>query len=418
MLFNIRPSNLVSALSIALELSTDGISRHHWRTALIANKIAEHIGLEYRDRQILVFASLLHDIGAVSNWYEKKKLLTLNVTHDVYRHAEAGYFLLKDSPHFGMLAEPIRYHHDAWAGPNPSGLEGKEIPLSSRIINLADRLEVLLKDKVYIFEQCQDILAAIDELSGNYFDPDLVRALHEFSGQESFWLDLTNPHYYQNFFRQFDANGHIVFNIDAIVNIAEIFATIIDRTSSFTGMHSRSVALVSEFLARIKGYSQEEVKLMKIAGLFHDLGKLAIPNDILEKQSGLTDKEFSIIKQHPYYTYRILEQIDGFSLVAEWAAFHHETLDGVGYPFRIQEPSLRLGSRIVGVADVFVALSEHRPYRASLPLAEIEKIMRGMVERRKLDGCIVADLFSNIDNLSNLVNQILTMTTPDSQHGN
>lgn len=412
MLFNIRPSNLVSALSIALELSTDGISRHHWRTALIANRIAEHIGLDEWQRQVVVYASLLHDIGAVSNWYEKKKLLTLNVTNDVYRHAEAGYLLLKDSPHFGMLAEPIRHHHDNWAGSNPSGLAGKEIPISSRIINLADRLEILLKDKVYIFEQRQDILAAIVELSGKYFDPDLVRALHDLSRQDSFWLDLTNPHYYQNFFRQFDTNGHMVFNIDSVVNIAEIFATIIDRTSSFTGMHSRSVALVSAFLAQAKGYALEEIKLIKIAGLFHDLGKLAIPNDILEKEGKLTEKEFSIIKQHPYYTYRILEQIDGFSLVAEWAAFHHETLDEAGYPFRIPEASLRLGSRIVSVADVFVALSENRPYRASLSLPEIEKIMRGMVNNRKLDASIVADLFSNLDNLGTLANQVLMMTTP------
>lgn len=415
MLFKIHPSNLVGALSIALELSTDGLSQHHWRTALIANRIAEHIGMDDGQRQILVYASLLHDIGAVSDWSEKKKLHNFKVGNDIYHHAQVGYELLKDSPQFGMLAETIRHHHDDWDGSNPHGLAGKAIPITSRIINLADRLEILLRDKVYIFEQRPDVLSALRELSGRYFDPDLVKALHEFARQDSFWLDLTNHHYYQNFFRQIDTYGRMVFNIDDVVSIGEIFATIIDRTSSFTGTHSRSVATVSAFLAQAKGYSMEEVKLMRIAGLFHDLGKLAIPNDILEKPEKLTEREFSIIKQHPYYTYRILEQIDGFSMVAEWAAYHHETLDGAGYPFRIPGSSLRLGSRIVSVADVFVALTENRPYRQTLTLKQVEKIMLGMVDNRKIDGNIVDDLFGDKTRLATITNQIGQISWPQRE---
>lgn len=410
MLFTIHPSNLVSALSTALELSTDGISKHHWRTALIAGRIAQHIGLEESQQQMLVYAALLHDIGAASNWSERRKLQEFKVAQDIYRHAEAGYELLKDSQQLGMLAETIRHHHDNWEGSNPSGLAGKNIPITSRIINLADRLEILLKDNVYIFEQRPDILSAIRELSGRMFDPDLVKALHEFARQESFWLDLINPSYYQDFFRQIDGYGRMVFNMDDVMNIAGIFATIIDRTSSFTGMHSRGVAQVAALLAKARGYSLEEVKLIKIAGLFHDLGKLAIPNELLENPNKLTDKEFSIIKQHPYYTYRILEKIDGFSVVAEWAAFHHETLDGAGYPFRIPEASLRLGSRIVSVADVFVALSENRPYRQPLALAQVQKIMKGMADNRKLDGSVVADLFSDIDTLNSVSEQVVQMS--------
>ena len=409
-MFTIHPSNLVSALSIALELSTDGLSKHHWRTALIAGRIAEHIGLDEGQQQTLVYAALLHDIGAVSNWSERKKLQQFKVAGDVHRHAAAGYELLKDSPQFGVLAETIRHHHDSWDGSSPAGLVGKAIPITSRIINLADRLEILLQDKVYIFEQRPDILAAIRELSGSLFDPDLVRALHEFARQESFWLDLINPNYYQNFFRQIDTYGRMVFKIDDIVDIAQIFATIIDRTSRFTGMHSRGVAQASAFLAQARGYSREEIKLIKIAGLFHDLGKLAIPNEVLESPHKLTDQEFSIIKQHPYYTYRILEQIDGFALIAEWAAFHHETLDGAGYPFRKSDASLKLGARIISVADVFVALSENRPYRRSLPMQEVEKIMRGMANNRKIDSSVVGDLFSDTNSLASLAEQVAHMS--------
>ena len=85
----------MSALSVALELSADGLARHHWRTALIASRIAEHIGLEEGPRQVLVYSALLHDIGAASSWSEKKKLQSFKVVGDVYHHAEAGYKRLK-----------------------------------------------------------------------------------------------------------------------------------------------------------------------------------------------------------------------------------------------------------------------------------------------------------------------------------
>lgn len=395
MIFNIQPLNLLKALSITLELSAGGLSRHHWRTGMIAKRIAEELEMDDWQRQVLVYAALLHDLGAAARWDERDKLYEQKLGREVYAHAERGYRLLKDSPQLGVLAEPIRHHHDKWDGTSPSGLSGGEIPLLARIINLADRIDVMIKDKTWIFEQRPVILAEIQKLSGFDFDPELVRIFCDFAQQDSFWLDLTNQYYYDDFFNNIDAYSRMRFSIDDTLNIAEIFSKIIDSTSRFTGRHSRSVAAISAFLARAKGYSSEEVKSMQIAGLLHDLGKLSIPNDILEKPGKLTEFEFAKIKQHPYYTYRILEKINGFSYIAEWAAYHHETLDGTGYPFGIREEKLRLGSRIVGVADVFVALTEHRPYRQSLKIERVEEIMRSMADSRKLDKAIVAELFGN-----------------------
>ncbi|HWR40184.1 MAG TPA: HD domain-containing phosphohydrolase [Patescibacteria group bacterium] len=409
MIFSIHPSNLVAALSTALELSTRGLSRHHWRTAMLADRLAGEAGMPEKERQQLFYAALLHDLGAASNWAERRKLVTLKVGDDVYQHAENGYLLLKDSTQLGVLADIIRHHHDRWDGNNLSRLAGKDIPLASRIINLADRLEILIRDNVDIFEQRPQILSALRELSGTYFDPDLVKCLHGFARQESFWLDLTNASYYQNFFRDTSGIGYLRFSVDDVRDIAEIFATIIDRTSRFTGIHSRAVAMVAAFLAEVIGFSTDEVKMIRIAGLFHDLGKLAVPNEILEKPGKLTSQELAVIRQHPYYTYRILEQIDGFELICEWAAFHHETLDGGGYPFRHKMSSLKLGSRIVSVADVFVALTENRPYRSALPIHKVEHIIREMVNNRKLDGNIAAALFSNRDAVSSLMDNILRM---------
>ncbi|AIF54211.1 HD-GYP domain-containing protein [Pelosinus sp. UFO1] len=403
MLYNIHPINLFRALSLALELSNGGLSRHHWRTAMISNRIGEAIGMDEWQRQILVYAALLHDLGAAARWEEKAKLHRFEVGKDIYEHAEVGYNLLKNSSKLGMLAEPIRHHHDFWDGSSPSGLEGEQIPLISRIINLADRIEILIRDKEYILGQRAGILNAIRNLSGIYFDPDLVKALNDFSKKESFWLELADPNYAQHFFNDINRYGHMRFNIDDILEIAEIFANIIDHTSSFTGTHSRNVAMVSSFLSKVRGYSEEESKAMRIAGLLHDLGKLAVPNEILEKPGQLTSQEFSLIKQHTYYTYRILEQIDGFETIAEWAAYHHETLDGSGYPFRIKESQLKNGSRIVAVADVFAALTENRPYRKILPPSQVKSIMYSMVDNKKIDGNLVQDLFTHFDCVYDMV---------------
>lgn len=396
--FTISPINLIRALSLAMELSCGNISRHHWRTAMICSRIAEHIGVKESERQVLIFSALLHDIGAASRWEEKKQLRQFEFsTSQLYAHAEVGYFLLQDSTQLGMLAEPIRHHHDAWDGSVPLGLAGAKIPLASRIINLADRLEIQIQDNTYIFEQRQAILSKLRRFSGITFDPELVLALGEISKQESFWLDLTNPSYYQNFFREMDEFGRVRFSIDDVYDIAEVFATIIDRTSRFTASHSRTVAKVAAEIAKIRGYCADEIKMMRIAGLLHDLGKLAVPNEILEKPGRLTDKEYSIVKQHSYYTYRILEQIDNFSVIAQWAAYHHEALDGAGYPFRINANSLQMGARIIAVADVFSALTECRPYRSGMSLELVEKVMRGMAANRKLDAGIVNDLFGHIE---------------------
>ncbi len=406
MYFNINPINLLRALSLALELSDGGLSRHHWRTAMIANRIAAAINLVEKDRHQLVHAALLHDIGAASSWSEKHQLRNFE-NPALYKHAEAGYELLKDSQQLGHLADPVRHHHDFWNGSSPCGLSGKAIPLLGRIINLADRVEVSLQDGVFIFDQRPIIFAAIEKFSGVYFDPDLVRALHDISGQESFWLDLVNPYSYQNFFEQIDSYGLVRFSLDDIINISEIFATIIDRTSRFTAVHSRSVSTVAAFLATATGFSSDEVKTMRIAGLMHDIGKLAVPNEILEKKGKLTEQEFYMIKQHTYYTYRILMQIDGFATIAEWAAYHHETLDGKGYPFQIKGDSLSLGSRIVAVADVFTALTENRPYQSTMALDRVEKIMRTMVTNHKLDGVITEQLFSNSQQIEDLTQQVI-----------
>ncbi len=403
--FDIHPVNLVKALSMALELSINGMSRHHWQTAMICKKIADQILMSTTEQRTLVFAALLHDIGAASSWDERQKIKQTDMfeKRSLGAHAEAGYLLLKDSPQLGYIAESIRYHHDYWCGGNKSGLQGEQIPIVSRIIHLADRVQILIHHNQSIFAQREKILDSIDRSSGIVFDPFLVEAVHEITKAESFWLDLVNASYYENFFKTLDVYGSVRYSSDDAIQIANIFAKIIDRISKFTAHHSRSVTKTAVFLAKLEGFSEDDAKSMEIAGLLHDLGKLAVPNAILEKPGKLTADEVVIVRQHTYYTYRILEQIDHFEIIAQWAAYHHETLDGQGYPFRIGGKDLSLGSRILAVADIFVALTESRPYRESLPKQKVQDIMTNMVKQNKIDGNVLKTLFDHYDDAILLV---------------
>jgi HD-GYP domain-containing protein (c-di-GMP phosphodiesterase class II) len=120
-----------------------------------------------------------------------------------------------------------------------------------------------------------------------------------------------------------------------MIIVAEIFSKIIDATSHYAASHSQNVAKVAKVLSKKRGFCENEEKEFYLAGLLHDLGKLVVPNEILNKQGTLTKEEFDIVKQHPYYSHRILEQVDGFDKIALWVGSHHETLDVNGYPYQL-----------------------------------------------------------------------------------
>ena len=393
--FHINPVWLIRSLSLALELTVDGLNTHHWRTGIICQYLSGVMQLSLSDKQTLFMAALLHDIGAASDFNERRTLLNpaWPAPRSIYNHAEEGWRLLDNSHCFRHLALAVRHHHDRWAGGNPSGAAGETIPLASRIIHVADNLEIRLDRLRPALKQCDDLSRHFLNLAGQEYDPAVIEALEQTARKDSFWLDLANPGYAEHFFKDMESWGLAHYTAGEMLNIAEMFAGLIDRMSVFTAHHSRSVSKVATLVAAQCSFSDSELTLMKTAGLLHDLGKLAIPREILEKPGKLTSEEMQLMRQHTYYTYRILQYIGQMETAAQWGAFHHETLDGAGYPFRLEAQELDLGSRIMAVADIFVALAESRPYRERLERAEVEKIMRGMAEKRKIDLRLVGVLF-------------------------
>ena len=146
----------------------------------------------------------------------------------------------------------------------------------------------------------------------------------------------------------------------------------------------------------------EKMKLI-IAADLHDIGKLAVPNSILDSPNKLSDEEFNIIKKHPYYTRLALQEIKGFEDITEWASNHHEKLNGKGYPFGKVAKDLDFNSRLMTCLDIYEALTEERPYRIGLSHEEAMDILNKM----KDDGFIDTEITKDIDYVFNKANGIV-----------
>jgi diguanylate cyclase (GGDEF)-like protein len=157
---------------------------------------------------------------------------------------------------------------------------------------------------------------------------------------------------------------------------AGTLARAVDTRDAYTGSHSDRVSELCARIAERMGLSRHEVELARLAGSLHDLGKLAIPEEILRKPANLSGSERLVVERHPQIGYRMLESL-GVDPVAEWVLHHHERWDGTGYPNRVAGERIPLGARIVFVADAFDAMTSDRTYRRPMAredaIAEVER---------------------------------------------
>jgi HD-GYP domain-containing protein (c-di-GMP phosphodiesterase class II) len=394
---------MMYCLSNAMDAMSPAVGAHHKRTALIARAIGKEAGLDSQELLGLLLGGMAHDCGAFSL---AAKLETLKFDYDLsdpHSHAEVGYSFLHELENLFpelkplQLANIVRHHHVAWDQGRGTTFRGNPVPMSSHILHLADRVEVLLKRDECSLNQSQAIYKKITEHAGTLFAPQLVEAFSELAGRESFWLDLN---FEDDFIREMTKEDKscslICLDLCGQVKLSRLFGHLVDFRSPFTARHSSGVALVAQILARICGFDDHDQISMAVAGYLHDLGKLAVPPELLEKPAALTWSEFNVIKTHPYQTYRLLAPIKAFKKVAIWASEHHEAMDGSGYPFHRRKEDLELGSRILAVADVFTALTEDRPYRAGMTTDQTMAILRTMAGDGKLDPDLVAIVESNL----------------------
>ncbi|MEW6379912.1 MAG: HD domain-containing phosphohydrolase [bacterium] len=391
--------DLLMCLSEAMDLVSDMVVNHQKRVSYIALRLAVELGLSVQEQNELIIAGALHDCGTFS-LKEKLDILQFD-TRLLCDHAEIGYQLLKNFPPLKKSALLIRYHHLPWQDGRGSEWAGEPVPSGSHILHLADRIDILVDKEREILGQVRGIRQKIWERSGTLFIPSLVEAFGGLSSKEYFWLDLASPFLDDVLIRR-GPMSTLELGWNDLMGLTNLFCQIIDFRSPFTATHSSGVAASAEALSQLAGFSERESRMMKIAGFLHDLGKLVIPSEILEKRAHLTESEFNLIRSHSFYTYRILENISDLSTINAWGSFHHERMDGQGYPFHYLARDLPLGSRIMAVADVFTAINEDRPYRKGLTKESVLPILREMARDKGLDPAMVSILERHYDEVNSL----------------
>lgn len=278
----------------------------------------------------------------------------------------------------------------------------KEIPLLSRIMNLAQIVD--------IFYSAYGRAAAIEvarKRSGRWFDPDLVKGFCSLAAKDSLWLDIENAGK-----RVIELEPRqVLFEADdtTLDNICLAFADVIDAKSPFTYRHSTGVADAAVSIARTLAMSESEVTLIRRAALLHDIGKLSVSNAILDKPGKLTGEEWDTVRRHPHYSFEILKRIPGFSDLSEIAASHHEKLDGSGYFRNMTAEQLSLSARILVVADIYDALAAKRPYRDALPLDTVFAIMQKDAPRALDATCFEALKYSR-DGTDTMTDDLLRLS--------
>lgn len=394
-----RLNEFLMAVSFALDFVEMDIlgmpSNHGKRTAYISISIAKEMGLSPEELHDVAALAMLHDNGLSEySLHEKlatKELKNAALLEGVKEHCTIGEKNIKNYPLMTNVKNIIKYHHERYDGTGFFNLKGEEIPLMSQIIVIADALEkgfdlqnndYNMQNKVYEFVKQQENVS---------FSSRIVKVFLKVTENEEFWVNLKN-NFVSIALEKEIPKYSLDLSFEEIHNITNVLSKIIDSKSSYTQRHSQSLSEKAVIMADFYNLEQEEkMKLIIVADL-HDIGKLAVPNDILDKPDKLSDEEFSNIKKHPNYTRLALQEIKGFEDITEWASNHHEKLNGKGYPFSKNAEELDFNSRLITCLDIYQALTEERPYRDGLPHEKAMEILSGMMEEGFIDAKITKDI--------------------------
>lgn len=412
---------VLGALSHALDLVEGQARGHAERTWLIARRIADALGCTDAERESLFFACVLKDSGCSTNsarlqqvfggdetiakrrvkfvnwsnpaasavyairtvspggtWTEKfRRLLEMagkpsNLMDEVTAERCSRGADIARSLGFGEdAATTIKNLDEHWDGAgSPEHRTHDQIPLLARILCLSQTMEVFAA--TYGPEAAYRVAR---KRNRRWFDPEVVKAAQSFAHDGPFWSAYAR-HLAGEAVAINPPQAALVRRTADTDRICAAFGTVVDAKSSFTSEHSNRVASYAVAIGRYLGLSAEELATLERAGMLHDVGKLAVPNSILDKPGRLDEQEFARIKEHPRHSWEVLRRVPAFERIAELSSAHHERLDGRGYWQGRDASVLCLATRCLTAADVFDALTADRPYRKAMSTEEALTIMR------------------------------------------
>lgn len=430
-----RLAELLGALSYALDMTEGQPQGHCIRCCWIGTRIGEALGLPDDMLKDLYYTLLLKDLGCSSNAARicelyladdisfKRDFKTIDgslssalrfvfaktglesglseriraIVNILQNGGEISRSLIETRCHRGAdIAARMRFSQavqdgilsldEHWDGSGkPEGLKAGEIPRISGIALLAQVID--------IFHTENGVAAALREAgarAGDWFDPALVDAFLSAQADPEFWAVLEAPDLASRVFAMQPALASEPVDEDYLDDIAAAFAEVVDAKSPFTADHSNRVTLYTDMIAEEMGLDAGHRRWLRRAALLHDLGKLGVSNQVLDKPGKPDADEWAAIRRHPAESEAILARVAAFCDIAPVAAAHHERLDGKGYPYGLKGDDICLEARILTVADVFDALSADRPYRAAMPISKALAILDADAGTAFDPACIAA----------------------------
>ena len=432
----VRLAELLAAMSLATDLGMGQPMEHVLRQCLISLRLAQHMGLGEADHAVVYYASLLAWVGCHVDAYEQAKWfgddtalktdfrrvdfatpvsaplfmirhlgagrpmperarLGLAFLGDGRRAAEAmltNHWLAADglAARLGLaqrVRDSVEQTFERWDGKGvPKGTKGEQILVTSRLITLADVVEV--------YQRAAGTDAAVlvaSQRRGTQFDPVIVDLFTRHAASVFAGLDEAG-----NWDAVIDAEPALAIRLTSAEFDAalEAIADFTDVKSPYTIGHSRGVADLAAEAASIAGMGGQVARLVRRAGLVHDLGRLGVPNTIWDKKGSLSRAETERVRMHPYLTERTLACSPALAPLAAIAVQHHERLDGSGYPRGLTGNALSPEGRVLAAADYYHARTESRPHRAAATPGEAAAQLKAEARAGRLDGEAAAAVLS------------------------
>ena len=387
----------VSAGLDAVEHELIGVRNGHCkRIAALSIMQGKALGLTPDELIDLAAFSILHDNALTQVNQEEIGLKKYNST-DGYsvrdfnvRRCVLGENNTKYMPFRTNNRDVILLHHENADGSGPQGRTYDRTPIKAQLIHLSDCIDNNFDLVTPTRDTYGAIIYYVKSNSGSMFSKEVADNFTKFFKVKHLYsLSLSHV---DNYLRKATKHYNDEYSQQEVFNLATLLAMIIDYKSHYTCKHSSGVAVNCKKMAEFYKFPPEKLTKYYLAAALHDVGKLMIPNEILQKPDKLNDREYEIMRQHASYTYEILKNIKNMNDILNWASHHHEKLNGKGYPFGLTEANLSMEERLMTCCDIYQALTEERAYKAGFPHEKAIAIMRDMVIKGEIDNSIVQNM--------------------------
>ena len=372
-LTEISARQILGLLENSFDMIDPRLIGHELRTACYADQLLAAAGIDAEKRRDLDCLVFLHDIGAYKT--EEIGRMIQFETETCWDHSIYGMLFLYHYSPFPDLAEAVLFHHSRWAALTAAGVD-QTIARAANLIHFCDRLDIFLTYRQGTIAQ---FLALAERASLKPAVPAPANFL-------------------------FERARLAPFQPCQIETLLTMLIVIIDFRSRHTVTHTMITASTAVQLGQRCGVSKHEQQALGIAGMFHDLGKIGIPLEILENPGRLTLEDMAVMKTHVEKTAVIL---NGWvsEEIRDLALRHHEKLNGTGYPDGLSASQLTLPQRILAVADIFSALTGERSYKQAYTLERSCRILAEMRDAGQLDAQVVDAVLSDPQGLADVNEQ-------------